>query len=901
MTFLKSILFYFLVVTLFLFLLLLYILGGVRYITDFENNTCEMTYMFEYPQYVRVALDDNIENNYPRFGLYAYGEGFVTEKLRRMHFTGIPVLFIPGNAGSHEQVRSIASVSLRKALKDRTPFHFDFFTVSLGKDYSGLYGGVLMEETMYVYHCINKILSLYKGNMDNVVLIGHSMGGIIAKGAVLLVPNANVSTVSIIINLAVPSTPSLVFDNTFANYYYALEKKASDIKNAGIKVVSIAGGPRDIIVPAYQVIDSIADINILSTSIPDVWKSTDHQCILWCKQLVLSIVRSLFDSVNYTQRPPKIYNEPARKLEALSYHFLHRGSGKRLYHYKEKFNFNKKGEWIENLQRQYTWENKVDSSRKVPTYLMIRLTDPRDHLTIETINLETKDWLFVCSASNLQGYSRMCDWGWNLTNRTRIAPDYLYRLRRVVDLDTQEIKYPDVTHIVIRIPLEDLKNNIIITVDAYSHEKRILPIKRRSWTIKNLFSSDLSGLINFTPGQTRYYLTLDKINVVDVELKNIECKDIKGPVHTSIELLESLNSGISQTIFLSEIDDGPKTLKVQTRYNYDTNISATLRMTLEPKCSYKFNIKEGGIIDQISCLIRDRWSNLYIIIISLLLIIISSRIDSDKNIYPPLTVTIALCIYFGIVFESFVALAIICIFAIGTCCSVIFLGSLAHGIAVRFLARAIAFSMTWADWLLGGLNQLPFFTTILVISLVPATCGALSMVISVFLHFLKLTRMYEDYLEELLMSCLQHFTFGRFFKSRRRTETTGTSENSQQKIINYLILFILWSFTAIAAIPSVLVWAKNFSYSTRLLTEDFILLISWEILAVCSTLELVQISSKSSNSWILSNMLRFLSWIMLSTTATARPSFFQCFIPPSVAIIVAILSLYSIITNRLYS
>lgn len=39
-------------------------------------------------------------------------------------------------------VRSIASVSLRKSQKDRTPFHFDFFTVSLGKDYSALYGGM---------------------------------------------------------------------------------------------------------------------------------------------------------------------------------------------------------------------------------------------------------------------------------------------------------------------------------------------------------------------------------------------------------------------------------------------------------------------------------------------------------------------------------------------------------------------------------------------------------------------------------------------------------------------------------------------------------------------------------------------------------------------------------------
>lgn len=37
---------------------LLYILGVARYITDFEENTCEMTYMFEYPQYVvRIAQD----------------------------------------------------------------------------------------------------------------------------------------------------------------------------------------------------------------------------------------------------------------------------------------------------------------------------------------------------------------------------------------------------------------------------------------------------------------------------------------------------------------------------------------------------------------------------------------------------------------------------------------------------------------------------------------------------------------------------------------------------------------------------------------------------------------------------------------------------------------------------
>lgn len=35
--------------------------------------------------------------------------------------------------------------------------------------------GVLMEQTVYVSHCIKAILALYNDKMDSVVLIGHSM------------------------------------------------------------------------------------------------------------------------------------------------------------------------------------------------------------------------------------------------------------------------------------------------------------------------------------------------------------------------------------------------------------------------------------------------------------------------------------------------------------------------------------------------------------------------------------------------------------------------------------------------------------------------------------------------------------------------------------------------------
>ena len=38
---------------------------------------------------------------------------------------------------------------------------------------------------------------------------------------------------------------------------------------------------------------------------------------------------------------------------------------------------------------------------------MIRLSGQPDDLTIDTKNLESKDWLFACTASNIQGQSRI--------------------------------------------------------------------------------------------------------------------------------------------------------------------------------------------------------------------------------------------------------------------------------------------------------------------------------------------------------------------------------------------------------------------------------------------------------------------------------------------------------------
>lgn len=177
-----------------------------------------MTYMFEYPQFVvRISvctgqkpcnfqnfqrISTKADKRFYKYGLYAYSEGRSTERARNMQFNGIPVLFIPGNAGSFKQgrdldfsivqilikplfaVRSLASVALRKSLSSRPGFHFDYFTVDLNEELSALNGGVVFEQQLYVNNSIYHILELYK-NVENspksVVLIAHSMVSKVVK------------------------------------------------------------------------------------------------------------------------------------------------------------------------------------------------------------------------------------------------------------------------------------------------------------------------------------------------------------------------------------------------------------------------------------------------------------------------------------------------------------------------------------------------------------------------------------------------------------------------------------------------------------------------------------------------------------------------------------------------
>ena len=59
---------------------------------------------------------------------------------------------------------------------------------------------------------------------------------------------------------------------------------------------------------------------------------------------------------------------------------------------------NSQGQWFEYVQRQYTVMEPKGVQR--PSHWMIRIVDDPKHeiLAIETVNVNTRDWLFACNA-----------------------------------------------------------------------------------------------------------------------------------------------------------------------------------------------------------------------------------------------------------------------------------------------------------------------------------------------------------------------------------------------------------------------------------------------------------------------------------------------------------------------
>lgn len=782
-----------------------YLIGVVLFLSDREpNDKCEMTYMFEYPQYVRVS--QSIDQKYSKYGLYAYGEGRITKKARNMYFDGIPVLFIPGNAGSHHQVRSLSSVALRKALNSGSPYHFDYFSVDLNSEFSALYGPVLYDQLEYVLHSISRILKLYEKSPSSpkqVILIGHSVGGIVAKKAIAELLRNNKHLVSILINLAAPiQRPPVYFDRQISTFY-----KTSFLDSDSVVTISIGGGYSDFLVPSYLIeTEGNNTLNLVATNIPKGWVESNHVQIVWCKQLVLALNRALFDSVDSQTRQISSNRDFIKGV--FKHHLIH-NSGT-MHYLKPDFpkltKINYKGEWIESLYKQYSIHHK--KGLKQPHWHMVRFTalPTYEMITILAVNLEVSDWVFACNAAYPNGGGRVCLEGEHLSQYSEIVPTSKFK-RRLITLNMHELRKTNTenTHVVFR--ALSTSEPVTFHVDIYGSSER------KSEMFLPKFYLTKQTVLSQTPEKAVIYDLIipeleNLLQVYQLYVEPISCTTEQH--HATATLIvpwanESIHSHFTEAL------NKPFLLRIQNPKPRNAN-AAIVRLTLEPTCTYKISVRLHilGVFSQIAryystslitylavafllgfqrqislmgktgtvpiffSALRDGLKQGWIVVLTLLVSKMSYPFLMDILQKPEFMISscegVALIAPLFLFLVSIMAmLIIVATFAV----SLFTLESTVHKLTLKLLARTVALTIRFSDYFMTFLQKVPFLVSLILVSLCFVTCGGLSLCVGLIFYYLKLTQMSQDYCEQVAWFVLK--------KVAKKIKNAFTKSNKDSK------------------------------------------------------------------------------------------------------------------------
>ncbi|KAI9736065.1 MAG: GPI inositol deacylase [Claussenomyces sp. TS43310] len=298
-----------------------------------DSKGCRMSVMR--PAFAKLQDFDTEHTRFAsKYSVYLYRELLVDEDTK---VKGVPVLFIPGNAGSYKQVRPIAAEAatyfhhvLRHdpAVLRAGTRNLDFFTVDFNEEFTAFHGQAILDQAEYLNEAVAYILSLYhdprRSERDadlpdptSVIILGHSMGGIVAR-TMLIMPNYQSNSINTIITMAAPhARPPVSFDAEIVNIYRDIndywrqaysQKWANNNPLWHVTLLSIAGGGLDTMVPSdYVSLESLVPdthgFTVFTSTVPTVWTGMDHEAILWCDQFRKVVARALYDVIDVNRAP----------------------------------------------------------------------------------------------------------------------------------------------------------------------------------------------------------------------------------------------------------------------------------------------------------------------------------------------------------------------------------------------------------------------------------------------------------------------------------------------------------------------------------------------------------------------------------------------------------------------
>uniref|UniRef100_A0A1B0AEI1 GPI inositol-deacylase n=1 Tax=Glossina pallidipes TaxID=7398 RepID=A0A1B0AEI1_GLOPL len=367
----------------------------------------------------KLKFKENKE--FPHYGLYYYYEGSVQQNIKYLKLRGAPVLFVPGNAGSFKQVRSLASVALQKALDNERNIQLNYFAIDFKEQLSGFYGGYLEDQKMFLKLCIQVVSNIYEKN-KSVIIIGHSMGGKVAQA--VLEQRGDFTKINSIIFISSPlDIPVINLDYEIQKFYVNNEKflsinrerylahnetntcvdlyqnvsyfRSESSLMENILMISIGGGNRDLMVQESLTMSKYSDIHAMTSSIPKVWLSCDHLSSVWCLQLVKVINRFIFAVATVDSRNDVFYlDEKSLRVQAAINYFvkpLNRHKVIELY-----FNNNYESVWDEQSKIVYGKLFKNGLRHYYNQLLTIHKYKDYKKLFMEVTGLDDNNWLFAC-------------------------------------------------------------------------------------------------------------------------------------------------------------------------------------------------------------------------------------------------------------------------------------------------------------------------------------------------------------------------------------------------------------------------------------------------------------------------------------------------------------------------
>ncbi|KAH8281325.1 hypothetical protein KR018_009619 [Drosophila ironensis] len=838
-----------------------FLFGLLNLRVEVEENACRMTYMFGEPLFAvslspfshenpnlkpilqRVRVEGEAE--YPNYGLYYYYEG-VRQPLdplkRRM--TGAPVLFVPGNAGSHKQVRSLASVALRKARDSDAGLHLDYYTIDFDEELSALYGGYLERQQRYLKLCIRTILSIYAGrsHRPSIVLIGHSMGGKLAQ-SVLTDPELG-QHINTVLSIAAPlDEPVLNLDAQLEAFYVETDEVLARLRTAtvptsttnvceslhqrppsvqrmasqessarldNVLMISTGGGNRDLLVRPGRTGSRFNDLHAMTSAIPRVSLSCDHLSAVWCLQFMQAINRFLFSMAHWRDdRSAVVFGtDKQRNLQSALAHFVkprrrqqgtaRLGLASGSWHEERRLVINKyfanglKGAYLEliGLQRQERYKK----------------------LAIEALNVDDADWLYGCSAEehNATGVF-YCDKATSLMHLVQRLPNEDREPRSIAVLDLHNLRrtYVHWTHLVVRLPPGTRR--LGYNLDIYDPRERVTDVRMPRWyTMAKLpvVNETLQGTLHH---RLRISEMVDPYQSVRVIVEPLQC--LQPEYRVTARLCVPWAAGFERFQTLKSPDQKPQlyaNVPTLVPRHYNTTLNpVTLDLYLDPICRYRISY-EYSYSSALSRLVLEFYGWLPAHFVCVLLIVLRKQVETFQEVgsfrslrpyvgylqYTSLFVVTAcrllkkLIVTSGVLpapepldYSINVSVVIHCA-AIGLS----LLATLATWLALTLYGNAFyqvalrltRLSQTTSNVMISIMTHLPISYGVLTIATAMGTCSGVGLLLAFVFYFLMLSNAYKDYLEDFLWQKAANLVRGKRAKAAPAAVKTDDTSSGDE-------------------------------------------------------------------------------------------------------------------------